>query len=159
MIGPVVALFAATFPAAAAERSIAAELPRGYVGDFYWDDIPERQAVEIGFSAVEARAPDTLEATGCGIYRTAAKVTHIRVRMTVRLPGLAVTIWEHDPIDPGGFIIDGSHQGRLSDDLQTIDATWTSRATGEQGQLHLQAHAEVDCEPLQESDAGTARRR
>ena len=152
-------IVAATFlsgGSVSAERSVAAELPRGYVGDFKWDDSSVLQRVVFKFSTVAALDDNSLEARGCGLYEVGGQVTNIRVRMMVQLPALAVTISELDPIDDDDFVTDGRHEGHLSDDLQAIDAIWTTRETGEHGRLRLRAAPAVECEPLHESSATTS---
>ena len=136
---------------AAAERSVADDLPRSYVGSFEWDGGVELQSVVISFRSVNGVGTDTVAAEGCGAYYASGRVTIIRIKMTVRLPDLAVTIAELDPIDESGFVVDGRHTGYFSADLQAIDATWTTRQTGERGRLRLYAAPGVECEPLHES--------
>lgn len=142
--------------AAASERSVADDLRRSYAGSFKWDASSEIQSVVMSFRAVKGAGGDTVEAEGCGVYSSGEQMTTIRVKMSVHLPSLAVTIWELDPIDERGFVVNGSHEGHLSDDLQVIDAIWTTRETGEHGRLRLHAAPGVECEPLHESRAPAA---
>jgi hypothetical protein len=144
------------FSAAATERSAADDLPRSYTGSFKWDDSSALQSVAMAFRSVTPVGGDILQAEGCGVYNGGGRITTIRVKMTVRLPSLAVTISELDPIDKRGFVVDGSHEGHLSDDLQVIDAIWTTRETGEHGRLRLHAAPGVECEPLHESSVATS---
>lgn len=149
-------LLALLVPAAAVpEPSVADDWPRSYAGNFKWDDTSELQSVAMALRTVKAAGGDSVEAEGCGVYNTGGRITTIRVKMTVRLPSLAVTIWELDPVDERGFVANGSHDGHLSDDRQVIDAIWTTRETGEHGRLRLHAAPGVECEPLHESKGGT----
>jgi len=149
----VVVLLVLPRSAAASERSVADDLPRSYAGSFKWDGSSEIQSVVMSFRTVKTVSGDTVEAEGCGVYNSGERITTIRVRMSVRVPCLAVTIWELDPIDEDGFVVNGSHEGHLADDLQTIDAIWTTRETGERGRLRLHAAPGAECEPLHESQA------
>jgi hypothetical protein len=47
------------------------------------------------------------------------------------------TMWESEPSNSNSTT-DGSFEGTISLDLQSIDAVWTTRATGKKGKLHLQ---------------------
>jgi hypothetical protein len=60
---------------------------------------------------------------------------------------LQVEILEQSPQSGTPFETEGSHRGNLSKDLQRIDAQWTTRATGQQGQLHLRAATSAVCAP------------
>jgi hypothetical protein len=67
--------------------------------------------------------------------------------MFVRLSDLQMEIFELSPEGSGSFETGGSHRGSLSEDLQRIDAQWTTTANGRQGQLHLRAASFLACAP------------
>ena len=123
------------------------KLPRAYIGEFLWDGDKTVQNVVITFDQVRARNGQTAEASGCGSYEVGRHVTKIKVRMFVKLPDLKVELFELSPEGNGSFETGGSHRGSLSDDLQSIDAQWTTTASGQRGQLHLHAAASARCEP------------
>ena len=93
--------------------ALVASLPRGFVGDFQWDDDRVIQNVAIRFKSVRRLDAEHAEALGCGNYNAAGIVTAIDVRMQVTLTDLRVEIWESAP-DQASFTTDGSHRGRLS---------------------------------------------
>ena len=126
--------------------ALVASLPRGFVGDFQWDDDRVIQNVAIRFKSVRRLDAEHAEALGCGNYNAAGIVTAIDVRMQVTLSGLQVEIWESAP-DQANFTIDGSHRGRLSQDLGAIDAVWTTRSSGQHGRLRLRAAPAAQCTP------------
>jgi len=93
---------------AAAERSVAEDLPRSYASSFQWDGTAEPQSAVMSLPTINGVSIDTVAAEGCGVYNARGRVTTIRVKMG--LPDLAVTIAELDPIDAGGFVVDGRHK-------------------------------------------------
>src|ERR1051325_1164692 len=104
-------------------NALVANLPRGFVGDFRWDDGGAVQTVAIHFKSVRRVDAEHAEALGCGNYNMAGIVTSIDVKMQVTLPGLEVEIWESGP-DRATFVTDGSHRGHLTQNLDAIDAEW-----------------------------------
>jgi hypothetical protein len=60
---------------------------------------------------------------------------------------LQVEILEQSPQGSTSFETEGSHRGILSKDFQRIDAQWSTRATGQRGQLHLRAATSAVCAP------------
>jgi hypothetical protein len=144
-------IFASLFlavPVRAGEMELLTEkLPRAYVGEFLWDGDKTVQNVVITFETVRALNGQNAEAVGCGSYQVNRQVTMIRVRMFVRLPDLTMEIMELAPQGSGTFETDGSHLGHLSKDLQRIDAQWTTRTSGQRGQLQLRASPSAVCAP------------
>jgi hypothetical protein len=138
-------------PAASGEPSdidaLVANLPLGFVGDFQWDNDRTLQKVAIRFRSVRRVDAEHAEALGCGHYDAAGTVTSIDVKMRVSLAGLEVEIWESAP-DRATFTTNGSHVGRLSDDLGAIDAEWTTRSNGRRGRLRLRAAPGAQCAPV-----------
>jgi hypothetical protein len=127
--------------------ALVANLPRGFVGDFRWDDGGGAvQIVAIQFKNVRRVDAQHVEALGCGNYNIAGVVTSIDVKMQVTLPDLEVEIWESGP-DRASFVTDGSHRGRISRTLDVIEAEWTTRSTGQHGHLRLQAAPAAQCAP------------
>jgi len=128
--------------------ALVANLPRGFIGDFRWDDGGAIQNVAIRFKSVRRVDAEHVEALGCGNYNTAGIVTSIDVKMQVTLTGLEVEIWESAP-DRASFVTDGSHRGSLSVDLREIDADWTTASTGRHGRLRLRAAPAAQCAPAE----------
>lgn len=127
-------------------ESLTDKLPRAFIGEFTWDGDKIVQNVVITFEAVRALSGQDAEAVGCGAYELNRKITMIKVRMLVT-SDLQVEILEQSPEGSAPFETEGSHRGNLSKDLQRIDAQWTTRATGQRGQLHLRAAASAVCAP------------
>ncbi len=140
-------LFLATIVHATEIEALTDKLPRAYLGEFSWDGDKTAQNVVITFESVRALNNQNAEAVGCGAYEVNRQVTKIRVRMLVRVSDLRVEILEQSPEGSASFETDGSHRGNLSEDLQQIDAQWTTRASGQRGQLHLRAVPSAVCAP------------
>jgi hypothetical protein len=128
-------------------EALIGKLPRAYLGEFAWNGDKTVQNVTIVLESVQALNNQNVEAIGCGAYEVNRKVTKIRVRMLVRLPDLRVEILEQSPEGNASFETDGSHRGNLSEDLQRIDAQWTTRSSGQQGQLHMRSAPAAVCAP------------
>jgi hypothetical protein len=132
---------------AAEMKELTEKLPRAYFGEFLWDGDKVVQNVVITFESVRALNDRNAEALGCGAYEVGRQVTKIRVRMFVRLSDLQIEILELSPEGSTSFETNGSHRGTLSEDLQRIDAQWTTSASGQRGQLHLRATSSAACAP------------
>ena len=139
-------LFASIVRATEIEQLID-KLPRAYLGEFTWEGDKTVQNVVITLEAVRALNDQNVEAVGCGSYEVNRQVTMIKIRMFVRLSDLYVEIIELSPQGSTSFETDGSHRGNLSKDLQLIDAQWTTRGSGQPGQLHLRAASSAVCAP------------
>lgn len=140
-------LFLAFAVRAGEMEQLTEKLPHAYIGEFLWDGDKTVQNVVLIFETVRALNDLNAEALGCGSYQVNRQVTMIRVRMLVRLSDLTVEIMELSPEGSVGFETDGSHLGHLSKDLQLIDAQWTTRTSGQRGQLHLRASPSAVCAP------------
>jgi hypothetical protein len=123
------------------------KLPRAYIGEFLWDGDKSVQNVVIRFDEVRVLNGDSAEAIGCGAYRVDRRITKIKVRMFVSWTDLHVQILEQSPEGNDSFVTDGSHRGKLSRDLQEIDAQWTGASDGKRGHLHLHAASSAVCAP------------
>lgn len=122
------------------------KLPRAYVGEFLWDGDTTVQNVVMSFDKVQPLNGESAEATGCGAYEVNRRVTKIKVRMFVNWSDLHVQILEQSPEGSDSFTTDGSHRGKLSGDLQKIEAQW-SGSDGKRGKLHLHAAPSAVCAP------------
>lgn len=131
----------------AAENNLVQDMPRSYLGEFRWDGDSTVQNVVITLDSVRALNGRAAEAFGCGYYKVGRQVTKIKVRMLVRLSDLQVEIFELAPEGNSSFETGGSHRGKLSKDLQQIDAQWVTTVSGQKGQLHLRAASSLTCAP------------
>jgi len=132
---------------AAEMKDLTQNMPRGYFGEFNWEGDRTVQNVVITLESVRALNEENAEALGCGSYEVGRLVTKIRVRMFVRLADLQVEIFELSPEGSGSFETGGSHRGKLSADLQQIEAQWITTASGQRGQMHLRAAPSLTCAP------------
>ena len=126
---------------------LSQRMPRGYVGEFRWEGDRTAQNVVIVLDTLKSLNGQNVEGFGCGTYEVGRQVTKIRVRMLVRLSDLRVEIFELAPEGEGSFVTNGSHRGRLSKDLQQIDAEWITTDSGQRGELHMRALPAVTCAP------------
>ncbi|WFU16346.1 hypothetical protein [Bradyrhizobium sp. CB3481] len=140
-------LFLASIASASEMDDLTQNMPRAFSGEFRWDGDGIVQNVVITFDSVRALDSQSAEAQGCGTYEVGREVTKIKVRMLVRLPDLQVEIFELSPEGSAAFVTDGSHRGRLSKDLQQIDAQWTTTTTGQRGHLEMRALPAAACAP------------
>jgi hypothetical protein len=129
------------------EGSLINNLPHGYIGEFRWDGDRLVQNVVVRFDLVRPLDAESFEASGCGAYELNRQVTKIKVRMLVNRSDLRVQILEQSPEGSDSFTTDGSHRGKLSADLQEIDAQWTGSSDGKRGHLHLRASPSAVCAP------------
>lgn len=143
------ALLFASAVSAAEIQDLTDKLPRGFIGEFSWEGDRTVQNVVITFDQVRALNGQNAEALGCGTYEVGREVARFKARMFVRLPDLRVEIFELSPEGSSSFENRGSHRGALSADLQRIDAEWTTTASGQHGQLHLQAASQLSCAPAE----------
>jgi hypothetical protein len=138
----------ATFALATSADDLSAfekKLPRTYAGEFRWHGNPRPQKVEIKINLTKRIDARRVETIGCGRYDAAGAITDIGVRMMIDVDNLDIEIWEFSPSGSPSFTTDGSHKGKLADDLQAINAEWTTRSTGEKGKLELRAGGAVTC--------------
>jgi hypothetical protein len=124
---------------------LESKLPRTYEGEFRWHGDRRPQKVEIKIISTNRLDSQHVEALGCGRYDASGLVTNIRVRMKIDVMSLDVEIWELDAVGSVGFTTSGSHKGRLTDNLQEIDAEWTTQPNGPKGRLLLRAGGEFTC--------------
>jgi hypothetical protein len=118
---------------------VSKNLPRAYSGTFQWHEGGDPQKVVITIGRVSTSDAGDVMAGGKGQYVTANGTTDILVYMIILPEKLLVKIFERDPKGSSTFQVGGSHVGRLSQDLKTIQAVWTSNKDGKKGDLVLKA--------------------
>lgn len=114
-------------------------LPRNYLGVFRWHGDSTEQNVSIAINEVFFDAQKNIVAKGTGKYLTMFREKDIEIKIAIVPETLRFEMWEKNPDGADDFITDGSHIGELSKDLKTITAVWTTGATGQQGDLKLEA--------------------
>jgi len=118
---------------------LAERLPRNYHGIFRWHGESAEQNVSIAIDDVFFDAEKNIVARGTGTYLTMFRETDIDIKIAIVPETLRFEMWEKSLDGVSDFITDGSHIGMLSKDLKTITAVWTTRGTGQQGDLKLEA--------------------
>ena len=118
---------------------VSKNLPRAYYGTFQWHEGGEPQKVTITIGKVATSDAGDVVAGGKGQYVTHNGTTDILVYMIILPKNLLVKIFERSPKGSSSFQVGGSHVGKLSKDLKTIQAVWTSNKDGKKGDLVLKA--------------------
>ena len=132
--------------AAAQQESLETRLKGNYTGEFRWNGDRIRQVVDMRIVDVNRVSQTRLEAIGCGRYIANGVITNIRIKMAVEEPSLDVEIWVSSPVGDPKFVTDGSHKGRLTEFPRRIEATWTTKRTGQQGKLAVSEGGNLGCD-------------
>lgn len=119
---------------------VKANLPTDYQGTFQWDNDPTVQEVKVRIDAVSIGTDRQVTATGSSVYTTLGQKTAINVTWLIDPVSGRFEMWEKDPT-AADFVTDGSHVGVISTDLNSINAMWTTRSSGQSGQLCLHSKA------------------
>jgi hypothetical protein len=110
-----------------------------YCGRFYWT------TDEVCYSAVRltvathAVSGRRITFTGAHHYEAPEGRFRMRVEGEVDTGTRRVVIHESEPSAREKTVVDGAFEGRMTPDLRTIAAIWTTRGTGEVGVLVLHA--------------------
>lgn len=115
---------------------VVANLPTDFQGTFQWDNDPTVQEVKVRIDSVSIGSGRQVTATGSAVYTTLGQKTAINVTWQIDPVTGRFEMWEKDPTS-ADFVTDGSHVGTISTDLQSINAMWTTRSSGQLGQLCL----------------------
>jgi|GEM_PF-6632554 len=116
-------------------------IPRDFRGAYEWSDGLGRYALALRIDRVERRG-DLLHFSGSHGYalddEAGGIVGTMKVNGTIDLDNYTLSMRESEPSQPGADI-DGSFEGTIAEDMQTIEAVWTSRGNGREGTLTLRA--------------------
>lgn len=115
---------------------VIANLPTDFHGTFQWDNDPTVQEVKVRIDSVAIGSDRQVTATGSSVYTTHGQKTAINVTWLIDPATGRFEMWEEDPTS-ADFVTDGSHVGTISADLKSINAMWTTRSSGQLGQLCL----------------------
>jgi hypothetical protein len=112
-------------------------LPRSFRGTFTWrKKAPDFANVSLKITgATLARDKRTMRIRGHSIYNGEERTSFTG---TINTATRQVTLKEHTKPNER-FVTDGSFEGTISNDLQTISCIWTTKSTGEKGDLLLEA--------------------
>jgi len=126
---------------------IESGLPRTYRGGFHWvgdatvatGPDPDQPGPAAGYEPHRGDRVRSLPSRGSR-HRHRRAHPDRRARARHRDQGFS-------PSGTGApvFVTDGSHKGRLTDDLQTIETEWVTISNGQRGRLNLTAGGEVSC--------------
>lgn len=133
-----VCLCAVTIAVAADAPVRAADLPRLFKGTYAWRDNGQEYPVELKLDRVEEK-DGIVRFTGTNHYLRGD--TRMQVRGEIDPVARTLKMTEHQP--GGGYAAyaetEGAFAGKLSADLQVLEAEWTTRDTGRKGDLRLKS--------------------
>lgn len=132
----VLSVLMATHAAADDADWVKANLATHYRGTFQWDNDPTVQEVKVRIDSVSIGTDRRITAAGSAVYTTLGQKTAINVTWLIDPASGRFEMWEKDPTS-ADFVIDGSHIGTISADLNFISAMWTTGSSGQLGQLCL----------------------
>lgn len=116
----------------------AGDIPRVFRGEYAWREgagtwqMPSKVTLTMD-TIVEKNG--TIEFSGSDVY-VKGNEYKMKVTGTIDPRWRFLTMKEVAVSSPVGMT-DGSYEGTISRDLQTIDAVWTTSGTGKKGDLHL----------------------
>jgi len=116
-------------------KACASSEANPYQGTYRWRSGSSPERIRFWFDHTEPGGKNTLKASGGGIYLSAPP-TRIAIRATIDLKTGRIEIWESHP-SRAAFETNGSHVGTISADRCSIRAVWTTRNTGQKGDLTL----------------------
>ena len=113
----------------------AADVPREFHGDFEWRDANMSYTLVLKVDEIKEK-DGTIHFSGRHHYMPGDY--KMKVDGTIDAKSRRITIRESAP-SPDEAITDGSFEGTISTDLETIEAVWTTKSTGSQGDLKVRA--------------------
>ncbi len=114
-------------------------LPQSYSGSFQWHGSQSIAYMTISINNILTDLEDNVIAGGNGLYETEDGNTAINIKIKITPSTLRFEMWEMNPTGSGDYETDGSHVGTISNDLKSIQAVWTTKVSGKQGDLKLKA--------------------
>lgn len=127
-------------PASAAEPEFVRDnLPRKFEGVFNWHGSISYQYVTITLTDVSLDEDNNVIGDGVGRYRTSGDITNIQITFKIKPDTQRLQMRETKPDNPANFVTDGAHLGRISGNLCFIATEWTSKGSGDKGDLFLRA--------------------
>lgn len=116
----------------------AQNLPREYQGHFRWGGDEASSDVDLIWERFDVDGPKVTAFGFVHYVESDGKQSMVAARAIFFPQSEDIEIWEADPSTPT-FESNGSHRGKISDDLRTIDATWIGFNSSRTGYLHLSA--------------------
>ena len=131
------ALFLASSIGQAEDKPVrAADVPREFKGEYEWRDEKKPYTLTLKIDKIEEK-DGVIHFSGSHLY--APGDYKMKVAGTIDTKKRSVSIRESDPSRPDTET-DGSFEGAISEDLQSIDAVWTTKGTGNKGDLKVKAN-------------------
>ena len=113
----------------------AADVPREFRGEFAWRDDQKTYTLVLKIDKVEEK-DGVIRFTGTHAYDPGDYT--MKVEGTIDPKTRGVRIRESDP-SRADAQTDGTFEGTLSADLQSLEAVWTTEDTGTKGDLKVKA--------------------
>jgi len=146
-------LFIFILPCAAISSNISVDnMPREFSGEFLWrKQNAVIYAVTLKISVIEEANDGNLIFKGLHIYQPGNYL--MKVKGTIDPKTAHISIFEMDPSREDS-VTDGSFEGKIAEDMSSITAVWTTKTTGEKGDISLKAIREefAKTEEIEEND-------
>jgi hypothetical protein len=113
----------------------AADVPREFKGEFAWRDETKPYTLTLEIDKIDEKH-GTIRFSGSHLFTPGDY--KMKVDGTIDAKSRRITIRESDP-SRADSDTDGSFEGTITADLQTIEAVWTTKSTGNKGTLKVQA--------------------
>jgi hypothetical protein len=110
-------------------------IAREFKGEFEWRDEKKPYALMLKINKIEEK-DGVIHFSGIHIYMPGNY--KMKVEGTINPNKRSISIRELDP-SRADSETDGSFEGTISEDLQTIEAVWTTKGTGNKGDLKVRA--------------------
>jgi hypothetical protein len=121
-------------------KYICDNLSKSYKGTFTWYSDKVMHEFSILITKLSSDSYGNVIAEGNGEYKMLKYAAKINIKIQITPATLRFEMWELSPTDLTPFFVtDGSYIGRISEDLKTITAVWTTISMGGQGDLMLRA--------------------
>jgi hypothetical protein len=122
-------------------QEIIDRLDGAWTGKFQWADGTGLQFISVYLETPYFGEDGQVFVSGETEYALDGEVTVVSTEWQIMPETGRVEIFDlpGKNIDPESFETDGSYVGYLSKDMTGIKAVWTTRSTGEQGTLQLEA--------------------
>jgi len=113
-------------------------LPRDWEGTFTWHDTSRPvQPVTMNVTDISIDPDGNIFAMGDGEYDKGHMV-EFSFKWSINPETLNFEMWESAPMSTEDLETGGSHVGEINEDLDVIEAVWTTTSTGEQGDLYIE---------------------
>lgn len=109
---------------------IVRNLPKKYSGYFQWQQ-SSGVAVTVDINEINIDEEGNVVAIGRDSYNSNGRITELDVKLKIIPATLSFEMWESNPDSKWrrgrSFVTDSSHIGRISEDLESIKAVYTTK--------------------------------